>query len=219
MSSRAPAPPDPVTTGPTPPVPAAAGAAALTVLATASWPDPDQPDGPPQLPGFVYSSFSPLVADVAGRCLRARYGEPPLPAPVGERTALVLVTRRGDLAIARAIAESVDAGRRMSPLLFFQSVANAVLGHVAARWGVAGPVVCVSPLGDPEEEALALAGSLLDDGDADAALLLTVEQAWTPGEQDRAHATLVTRTDRAHDLHFNEGDRRADRQNPCRAAG
>jgi hypothetical protein len=167
-----------------------AGPGELTVVGTARWPDPNA-STPPPLPGFIASSFSPLVADVADRCLRGCYGEPPLPAPVGERTALVLASVRGDLAIAAEIARTADGGGRMAPLMFFQSVATAVLGHVAARWGLAGPVVCVSPVGDPEADALGLAAALMEDGDADAALVLVAEQAWTAAERDRASATLV----------------------------
>jgi 3-oxoacyl-(acyl-carrier-protein) synthase len=79
----------------------------------------------------------------------------------------------------------------MSPLLFFQSVANAVLGHIAARWGISGPVLCTSPVGDPAADALALAASVLADGDADTALVVLAEPACTAGEQDQAHALLV----------------------------
>jgi hypothetical protein len=167
--------------------------AQLTVLGTAHRPDPDVATPPRPLPGFIASSFSPLVADVADRCLRGCHGAPPLAPSVGDRTALVLASVRGDLAIAAEIARTVDDGQRMSPLLFFQSVATAVLGHLAAAWGLAGPVVCVSPVGDPQADALALAAALIDDGDADAALVLVAEPAWAPGERDRASATLVVR--------------------------
>jgi 3-oxoacyl-(acyl-carrier-protein) synthase len=179
----------------------------LAVLGTARRPDPQVPVAPRPLPGFVASTFSPLVADVADRCLRGYHGEPPLPATAGDRTALVLASVRGDLAIAAEIARTVDGGHRMSPLLFFQSVATAVLGHIAARWGLAGPVVCVSPVGDPQADALALAAALIEDGDADAALVLVAEPAWTPGELDRASATLLGRPTSAVTEPADEGDR------------
>ena len=41
------------------------------------------------------------------------------------------------------VAGVVDGGGRPGPLMFFQAVPNAVAGHVAARWGLDGPVVCV----------------------------------------------------------------------------
>lgn len=68
----------------------------------------------------------------------------------------------------------------MAPLLFFQSNPNAVLGLVAARWKLTGPVVAVSPLGTvPGEmppDALELAALLLADGDADQVLVIAAEQ-------------------------------------------
>ena len=63
----------------------------------------------------------------------------------GERTAIVLATSTGDLATAAAVAAAVQAGRRVPPLLFYQSNPNAVAGYIAARWGLAGPVVCTMP--------------------------------------------------------------------------
>lgn len=166
----------------------AAAAAGLAVLAEARWPEAAEPEA---LPGFVYSTFSPLVAATAGRCLARRYGEAPIPQAEGERIALILASVRGDVAIARAIAQSVDDGGRISPLLFFQSVANAVLGHIAKSWGIGGPVLCTSPVTDPAADALALAADVIADGDADTALVVLAEPACTADEHDRAHALLV----------------------------
>lgn len=168
----------------------AAAAAGLAVLAQARWPETGAAE-PEPLPGFVYSSFSPLVAATAGRCLSRWYGAAPVPPAEGERVALILASVRGDVAIARAIAQAVDGGGRMSPLLFFQSVANAVLGHIATRWGIGGPLLCTSPVTDPAADALALAASVLADGDADTALVVLAEPACAAGERDRSYALLV----------------------------
>ena len=168
----------------------AAEKAGLSVLAQARWPEAGAAE-PEPLPGFVYSSFSPLAAATAARCLAGQYGAAPAPPEEGERVALILTSVRGDVAIARAIAQSVDGGGRISPLLFFQSVANAVLGHIASRWGLGGPVLCTSPVGDAAADAVALAAGVLADGDADTALIVLVEPACAPDEQDRAHALLV----------------------------
>ncbi|MGY0007624.1 beta-ketoacyl synthase chain length factor [Micromonospora sp. I033] len=151
------------------------------VLAEARWAVGG--DGtPPPVPGFVHSAFAPLVVAVAERCLRARYGDGPLPA--GNRTAVVLASASGDRASAAHVRATVDAGGRVGPLFFFQSVPNSVAGHVAARWGLDGPVVCLSPAGDPRAEATAEADLLLYDGDAAQALLVLIELApdGTPGE-------------------------------------
>ena len=66
--------------------------------------------------------------------------------------------------------------------MFFQAVPNAVAGHVAARWGLDGPVVCV---GDADA-GVDVAGVLIEDGDADQVLVVRVEQG-----PDRAEAVLL----------------------------
>ncbi|BAJ32495.1 MULTISPECIES: hypothetical protein [Kitasatospora] len=185
----------------------------LRTLATARWNPGDPP--PPPLPGFTASTFNPLVAAVADRCLTAHHGAPGAPGEPGtpgepRRTGLLLASASGD----RATALAIDAGaerHRMPPLLFFQSNPNAVLGHVAARWGLTGPVVAISPLaaavpGEVPPDALELAAMLLADGDADQILVIAAEQAEPATEQagqdgqatgeapgaDHATAVLVT---------------------------
>ncbi|KWV32079.1 beta-ketoacyl synthase chain length factor [Micromonospora rifamycinica] len=142
------------------------------MLAQARWPEPG--DGPPPpLPGFVHSTFAPLVAAAAARCLHRR----PTPAPAGTRCAVVLVSAAGDRPSATHVRSVVAAGGRVGPLFFFQSVPNSVAGQVAARWGLTGPVVCLSPTGDPRADATAEAELLLYDGDADEALLVLIDEA------------------------------------------
>ena len=155
----------------------------VVVLAEARWPEPgDEGAGVPGVPGFVHSPFHPLVAAVAERCLARRYGTGPLPP--GNRTAVVLVSAGGDTAGAAHVRATVAEGGRIGPLFFFQSVPNSVAGHVAARWGLDGPVVCLSPTGDARAEGEAEADLLLYDGDAAQALLILIELApdGTPGE-------------------------------------
>jgi 3-oxoacyl-(acyl-carrier-protein) synthase len=149
---------------------------ALEVLAEARWPEAEDREVP-QVPGFVLSSFSPLVAAAADRCLRRYYGDPPVLDGAGERTAMIVVSGSGDAGSADHVARMVDDGRRVGPLFFFQSVPNSIAGHVAARWGIAGPVVCLCPTGDPMTDGLAEASLLIDDGDADRALVVLVEQS------------------------------------------
>ena len=153
----------------------------LTELATAAVPEGTVP---PPLPGFVVSEFSPLVAAAADRCLAARHGSPPAD-DAGARTGIVLVSGNGDAAMAEHVAHAVDTGARIGPLLFFQAVPNSVAGHVAARWGLRGPVACLCPVGDARAEGLAYAQLLIEDGDADEVLVVAVEHA-------AAHAVLLT---------------------------
>jgi hypothetical protein len=155
-------------------------------LARAGWPEPG--DGVvPGVPGFVHSAFAPTVVAVAERCLRRRYGTQPVPEEV--RTAIVLVSASGDRASADHVRATVEAGGRVGPLFFYQSVPNSVAGHLAARWGLRGPVVCLSPTGDPYAEGSAEAALLRDDGDADEVLLILIEQS--PDLSTEAVAVLL----------------------------
>lgn len=166
-----------------------APARAPVVLADARWPEPGDA-APPGVPGFLHSAFNPLVVAVADRCLTRRHRARPAPPELGERTALILLSRDGDRDSAEHVAAAVAAGKRVGPLYFFQSVPNSVAGHVAARWGLRGPVVCLSPTGNPRVAALAEADLLLRDGDADEALLVLVG----PGDNE-ATALLVRRAE------------------------
>ncbi len=161
----------------------------LAVLARAHWPE-GPGDTLTPIPAFVVSSFNPLVAEVANRCLRAYYGAPPADPARASTTAIVLASRHGDVGTDAAVARALAERRRVPPLLFFQSNVNAVAGHVAARWGLAGPVVCTCPLGDPLADGLACAALLFEDGDASEALVIAADQG-DGGESDRAAAVLV----------------------------
>ncbi|MCH0559335.1 hypothetical protein [Streptomyces sp. MUM 16J] len=128
-------------------------------------------DGPPSaVAGFTGSPFSPSIAVAAERCLRQHLRGPL--ADDGPVVAVVLVSVTGDLDTDRVVAEALDTGRRVPPLLFFQSNPNAVLGHIAARWKLRGPVIS---LGAGHGAPSATAAALLDDGEAELVLLLTAE--------------------------------------------
>ena len=162
----------------------AAAAVGLTVSSSACWPETDADVEVTPLAGFIESNFSPLVAEVAGRALRGRAQ----PHASGKVTAIVIVTALGDVTSAARVAAAVDAGRRVPPLLFFQSVPNAVAGYLAARWHLTGPVVCVSGT----SAGLDMAALLIDDADADEALVVSVDLAAAGGGRDRAAAIVVT---------------------------
>jgi hypothetical protein len=162
---------------------AAAGVAGLTVCSSASWPQTEADRTVTPLAGFVESNFSPLLAEVAGRALGAR----PRPPAAGQVTAIVMVTALGDITSAARVAAVVDAGGRVPPLLFFQSVPNAVAGYLARRWHLTGPVVCVSST----SAGLDVAALLIADADADDALVVCVDLAVTEGDPDQAAAILV----------------------------
>lgn len=169
----------------------AAVAAGLTVTSSASWPESDSDGEVPALAGFIDSAFSPLVAEVVARTLR---GRDPSDRASGNRdaadrvTAVVVVTALGDVTSATRVAAVVDAGRRVPPLQFFQSVPNSVVGHLAARWHLTGPVACVTGTA----AGLDMAAQLIEDADADEALVVRVDLKVTDGDRDRAAAVLVT---------------------------
>lgn len=173
-----------------------AEAAGFAVVAASTWPQSPADIAPPAVAGFVTSSFSPLAIEVARRCLEQRANSTAGTAETeASSTGVIIVSSLGDIAGARHVAQTVDAGTRVGPLLFFQCVPNAVAGHIAARWGLAGPVIC---LGD-ERSALDAAGLLIEDVDAGAVLLIRVEQAATADEPDRAEAVLLTASAPAHE--------------------
>lgn len=175
------------------------GPSGLSIRAQAAWPEPGD-DVVPPLPGFVHSAFNPLVAAVADRCLRrAHRAAPARDADAdadAERTAIVLVSPTGDEASAAHVRAAVAADRRPGPLFFFQSVPNSVAGHVAARWGLGGPVVCLAPTDDPRAAGFAQADLLLYDGDADAVLLILIDTAPDDGDVESAVAVLLGGGDR-----------------------
>jgi 3-oxoacyl-(acyl-carrier-protein) synthase len=139
-----------------------AAAAGLEVLARAAWPA-QRDEEAPRLAGFVHSDFNPVVAAVAGRCLTDQHDEP--------ETGIVLVSDLGDVDSAAHVARAVDTGGRVGPLFFFQSVPNAVLGHIAARHGLHGPVSCVCDAAAGVDAAR----GLLADGDAARVLLIELD--------------------------------------------
>lgn len=171
------------------------GTSQPVVLREYRWPNA-QDEPLPALPGYVLSSFSPLVAAVADGCLTEHYADPGASPAARQRTAVLLVSGGNDLVSAAHVRDKVAAGRRLGPLFFFQSAPNSVVGQVSAHWGLGGPVVCISPVGDPLADALAEAALLLADGDADEVLAILVEQGdGGPDSTDRAHALLLATGD------------------------
>jgi 3-oxoacyl-(acyl-carrier-protein) synthase len=168
---------------------AQANAAGLSVLAASAWPESADDVAAPALAGFVSSSFSPVAAEVARRCLQRRPIRHPDPdLATATATGLIVVSALGDIDSARRVATAVDSGGRIAPLMFFQCVPNAVAGYIATRWRLTGPVVCLGGAG----AALDAAGLLLEDGDADEVLVIRVAQAATELDRDNADAVLVT---------------------------
>lgn len=177
------------------------------ILSEYRWPT-GQDEQLPALPGYVLSSFSPLVAAAADGCLTEHYAQPSATAASRQRTAVLVVSRGNDVVSAEHVRDKVARGRRVGPLFFFQAAPNSVVGQVTAHWGLGGPVVCISPVGDPLADGMSEAALLLADGDADEVLLILVEQGGdaadpvNPAESmDRAHALLLSSGAEARTAH------------------
>jgi len=128
--------------------PAIRTASGLAVLAESAWPETAADVTAPSPAGFVFSSFSPVAAEVAKRCLERRAAARSAAAvttgvTTGAITGVIVASSLGDLAGAQHVARAVDTGGRVGPLLFFQCVPNAVAGYAAARWQLTGPVACL----------------------------------------------------------------------------
>lgn len=153
----------------------------LVVLARSAWPA-QPPAALPGVPGFIVSSFSPLAAHLAELCLLQYFGCPPADPSRGRRTAVVLASTTGDIATAVAVAKAVDKGSPVPPLLFYQSNPNAVVGHIAARWGLEGPVTCTVPARRGLADAMDSATLLIEGGEAEAALVILADQGRLGGD-------------------------------------
>ncbi|MBD0743123.1 beta-ketoacyl synthase chain length factor [Streptomyces sp. CBMA152] len=131
----------------------------------------------PGVPGFVLSRFNPLIADVVVGCLGEPGSDGDLTAGAGASTAVVLATTYGDTTTSDVATQRLVAGQVHSPLLFFQSVTTSILGHLTKRYGVTGPLSCLSTGSEPALAALEFADVLLDDEDMSQVLVVGVETA------------------------------------------
>ena len=66
---------------------------------------------------------------------------------------------------------------------------DTLVCHIAARWGLAGPVVCTIPAGRGLADAMDSAALLIEGCEADAALVVLADQGGPDG--DRGVAMLV----------------------------
>lgn len=129
----------------------------------------------PAMVGFARSRFGPLVAGVTALCLGPPGCPDNLVAGRGTSTAVVLATMYGDSETVDTATREHVRGRKPSPLLFFQSVSTSILGHLTRLYGIRGPLVCLSAVGDPAGEALVTAGHVLDDEAVSQVLVVGVE--------------------------------------------
>lgn len=137
------------------------------------------PEDLPAIPGFAESAFSPLVDEVVRRCLGEEDATGIL-GVAGAETGLVLGTGFGDVVTHDLASERLARGRPPNPLLFYQAVPTSVLGHVCSRYGITGPVQCLSLNGDFAPQLLATADAVLATEDVRQILVVAVELGPTP---------------------------------------
>jgi 3-oxoacyl-[acyl-carrier-protein] synthase II len=105
--------------------------------------------GPPPIQGFMRSGFPAAVYDAANRCLDAAG----LSRQERTRTAVVVLTPRGDTETKAAVRACLDAGQRPPPPLFVQSTPPSIVGLIARKWHLGGGVNVVASeraLDDPQ---------------------------------------------------------------------
>lgn len=129
----------------------------------------------PQVLGFAISRFGPLVHTVAATCLGPTGASGDHVGRYGDRTAIVLATVYGDSTTVDTSTQWTVAGKLSNPLLFFQSVSTSILSHLTRRYGIQGPLTCISAVLDPAGDALRVADALLDDPDLYQVLLIAAE--------------------------------------------
>ncbi|MER6916681.1 ketosynthase [Streptomyces sp. NPDC000594] len=191
---------------PTPPSTPVPGRAALVAGASAVC-SPPTGEGPPGVPGFIESRFSPLVRAVVDGCVAD--ADPDGFARRADRTAVLLVTLFGDVTTTDLASRRMLAGQPHNPLLFYQSVPTSILGYVSRAHGIRGPITCLSAHAGSAGEALETAELMLAEPTVDQLLLIGVEltgsertaaarRALPPAErdspgQDSAFALLLRR--------------------------
>jgi hypothetical protein len=148
------------------------------------------------VPGFVESTFNPMLYHVASSCLTGREYD-------GSRVAVLVASLAGDATTTDLASRLLVDGQVHNALLFMQATANAVLGYLSKEFGLTGPLLSVSTMDDDLTDTAEL---LLADPELDAVLLVTVELAAngrtaaahralgrTPPLQDSATARLLER--------------------------
>ncbi|WP_405775474.1 ketosynthase [Streptomyces sp. NBC_01390] len=129
----------------------------------------------PKISGFAISRFGPLVHAAASACLGPADASDGHVGRFGARTAIVLATMYGDVVTVDTATQWTVAGKLSNPLMFFQSVSTSILSHLTRRYGIYGPLTCISAVPDPAGDALRVADALLDDPELHQVLVIGVE--------------------------------------------
>jgi 3-oxoacyl-(acyl-carrier-protein) synthase len=128
-------------------------------------------------PGFIGTLFPSAAMTLAQRSVAQVDAVP-------TSTAVVLSANEFDRASLSRAADPT-AGKRMSPLMFHQTVATSTTGAITIRFGLTGASVCVAaPPGlDGFDVATQVGMDMIGAGDAEAVLVVCV----TTDLQGRMH--------------------------------
>jgi len=119
------------------------------------------------LRGFVRSNFNPLVYHSAVRAYEKAQLEP-LSA---ERKGILLGSLFTDAITEEESMKDLVQGKRLSPIMFPQSVPNAIVSVIAKQLEIHGPMSCVSVSRNSIFQLLDQASIWLDDDDVDVVLI------------------------------------------------
>ncbi|MBK9991853.1 MAG: AMP-binding protein [Verrucomicrobia bacterium] len=122
----------------------------------------------PPVRGFVRSDFNPLIYHSALQ-VAAQRGFARLPA---ERKGILLSSLFVDAVTQEVSWKDLNDGKKLSPILFPQSVPNSVIGVIARELTIHGPMSCIGSSKNGAELALQQAADWIEEGDADAVLLV-----------------------------------------------
>jgi hypothetical protein len=151
------------------------------------------PEDVPPVPGFIESSFNPLVYAAVSRLSDAGAIRP------GEGTALLLGSLFGDATTNDLASRQMIQGKPDNPLLFYQSVVNSIVGYISREKGITGTTLCMSGYGNVASALLEQAGLLLASGDAEQVVVVGAEIAgsdksdllWSRGFHNGSAGTIV----------------------------
>lgn len=133
-------------------------------------------------PGFSDSSISGVVVAAAEAAMAERA---PVDPEDNSACALILVADEWDSDLAELIGTLIQKGPRLSPLHLMQSVPNGVLGHIAQKHHLKGPIFSLSVPGDDVGHLTSTLDRMLPPGSSSAALCV---QLATGEHQDRPEA-------------------------------
>jgi hypothetical protein len=152
---------------------ACAGPWGIGVEAMLGWLDGDREATlrVPPVPGFIESTFNPLVYHTVKSLLAGAAG--------AAATGVVLGSELGDTTTSDVASQNLARGRIRNPLLFYQSIPSSILGYLSRELGITGRMSCVSS-GTLLADLLEMADLMLADPRTEQVAVIAIELAPNP---------------------------------------